>query len=143
MGTTTTPVAPIAVGAGVKADRRSLPKDPLVAGVARIHFAFAESEAAYEGAGGLLTKDIRIGQAPTSACFLNRIGQSTRNGAKETLAIVDDLLGGKRRRRVGSCRRRDGDGAGGGDGQKLSARDGPHCDILRGGQAQLCSYADA
>src|SRR6185437_903867 len=130
---------PVAVGAGVEADRRALPIDSLAAGVAGEHFAFAVSQAPHERARGLLAENIGVGQAPAPARFLDALREPARNGAKEPLAVVDDLLRGELRGSVGSRGRRESGGARRGQGQELSARHCSHCHILRGGRG--CAHA--
>src|ERR1700689_1906137 len=82
----------IAVRASVKADRRALPIDRLVAGVARIHLAFAVAQATDKGRGGLLSEDIAVRLPPTASRLLDRLRQPSRHRAKETMAAVVDFI---------------------------------------------------
>src|SRR5271156_4745775 len=118
---------PVAVGSRVETDRRTLPIDLLVAGVARIHLAFAVAKSAYERGGCFLTQDVAVGQTPSADRLLNRLGETAREGSEKTVPAVDDFIECERSRRVRQNRssRRHG-GKPRGDPKQLSAREVRH-----------------
>ena len=91
---------PVAVGSCVEPDRRTLPIDLLIAGVARVHLAFAVSKSAHERGGRFLTQDVAVGQTPLADRLLNRLGEPAREGSEKMVPAFDDLVECERRRHV-------------------------------------------
>ena len=100
----------IAVGAGVEAERRPLPEDGFVPGVAGVHFAFAVTQTADEGGRRFLAENVSVGQAPPSPGFLDGFGEAARQGAEKAMAAVDDFVDREWRRRIRPRGPGDGEG---------------------------------
>src|SRR5208337_110277 len=84
----------IAIGTSIEAERRALPEDLQITGVAGIHHTFAIAQAADEGTASLLAQHIAVRLAPAFGRGLDNFGQAAREGSEEPMAIGDNIVRG-------------------------------------------------
>ncbi|SOR30787.1 protein of unknown function [Methylorubrum extorquens] len=126
-----------AVAADIEAERRPLPVDPALPGIAGIERALAEAQAADDGAGRLLSQDVAVGLAPAPGRLLDGEREAAGHAAEEAVPILDHLGGAERVRAhavvlIGQ--------SGGGPGQEAAGKSGREAE--QGGAAGRAPRSD-